>query len=277
MTWGRACEHGGVDVFVVARNPDGDSRLPFLLYLPLEGGLVLKAKEDWPRSSRVYCHPVEGGWPGDAEVIESVEVRVCRRRGSAVDLVLDRGRNSRSQFVFTTLKGRSAIFWQTPKALRGARPGVRVPTGRPLRGAGPLEVTIDTRERYPYRFATHTVDTRRLALPCGDYGVYAGELLVAAVERKTGEDLVASLHDGSLGFAMAELAGLVAAAVVVEDRYSSLFKLAHAPRGFTLDLLARLEVRYPGVSIVFAESRKTAEEWTYRFLAAARSEFGGEA
>jgi len=34
-------------------------------------------------------------------------------------------------------------------------------------------------------------------------------------------------------------------------------------------MLARLQVRYPEVPIVFADSRKFAEEWAYRFLAAA--------
>jgi len=35
------------------------------------------------------------------------------------------------------------------------------------------------------------------------------------------------------------------------------------------DILARLQVRYPEVQVVFADSRRFAEEWTYRFLAAA--------
>jgi hypothetical protein len=42
--------------------------------------------------------------------------------------------------------------------------------------------------------------------------------------------------------------------------------------GWLLELVARLQVRYPSVLIVFADSRKLAEEWTYRFLAAARGE-----
>jgi hypothetical protein len=37
-------------------------------------------------------------------------VRACVRRGQAVDLVLDRSREARSQIVFTTVKGREAIF-----------------------------------------------------------------------------------------------------------------------------------------------------------------------
>ena len=36
-----------------------------------------------------------------------------------------------------------------------------------------------------------------------------------------------------------------------------------------LGVLARLQVRYPKVQVVFADSRRFAEEWTYRFLAAA--------
>jgi hypothetical protein len=34
--------------FRVARNPDPESRLPYLVWLPLEGGMVLKAREARP-------------------------------------------------------------------------------------------------------------------------------------------------------------------------------------------------------------------------------------
>jgi hypothetical protein len=75
--------------------------------------------------------------------------------------------------------------------------------------------------------------------------------------------------DGALGFAMADLAALPAAAVVVEERYA---KIAAAPRvqaGWPCELLVQLQLRYPSVPIVFADSRKLAEDWTHRFLAAA--------
>jgi hypothetical protein len=39
--------------------------------------------------------------------------------------------------------------------------------------------------------------------------------------------------------------------------------------GWLADQLARLEVRYPDVHLVFADSRRFAEEWTYRFLTTA--------
>jgi hypothetical protein len=45
-----------VDDFVIARNADPDSALPYLLRLPLPRPVVLKARETWSRTSKVYCH-----------------------------------------------------------------------------------------------------------------------------------------------------------------------------------------------------------------------------
>ncbi|MDQ3721322.1 MAG: hypothetical protein M3350_11175 [Actinomycetota bacterium] len=86
--------------FLMAENPDGQSTLPYLLHLPLEGDIALKARERWPTSSRVYCHELAESWPQDAQVLEEVPVRQCRRRSPAVDLLLDRPSHNRSQFVF---------------------------------------------------------------------------------------------------------------------------------------------------------------------------------
>jgi hypothetical protein len=169
--------------FLVARNPDPDSTLPYLLRVPLEGGILLKARDRWPTTARVYCHPLDE-WPPNAEILEAVAVRHCQRRGAAIDLVLDRGRNNRSQIVFTKPNpgragGRPMIFWQTARTAQRARPGQRVPTRR----ASELEqltIEVDTRERYPYRFAGRPVERRRTAIPIGDYAVRDGPRLVAS-------------------------------------------------------------------------------------------------
>jgi hypothetical protein len=254
--------------FVVARNPQGDSKLPYLLRLPLDGGIVLKAREPWPTSARVYCHRFDEPWPAGAELIEREPVRLCRRRGAAVDLVLARGSRARSQFVFTQVRGRDAIFWRTQRTARSANPGARVPRRRALRA--PLAVVVDTRERYPYRFANLAVERRREALPAGDYGVRDGDgELVAAVERKTLDNLATSLSDGGLAFQMGRLAELPLAAVAVEGRYTALLTHAHAPAGWLADQLVRLQARYPQVPVVFLDSRRHAEDWTQRFLATA--------
>lgn len=67
--------------------------------------------------------------------------------------------------------------------------------------------------------------TVRRALPCGDYGITLGDRLVAVVERKSLADLVSSLINGKLRYALGDLAALPRAALVVEDRYSQVFQL----------------------------------------------------
>ena len=216
------------DSFLLARNPDPASTLPYLLRLPIDGGVLLKARDRWPTTARVYCHPLEE-WPADAEILERVPVRHCARRGAAIDLVLDRGRNNRSQIVFTKpdpgrAGGRPMIFWQTARTAQRARPGQRVPARR-ASGLEQLTIQVDTRERYPYKFAGRAVERQRTVLP--------------------------------------------AAAVVVEQPYGALLNDPHTQPGWLLELVARLQVRYSAVPIVFADSRKLAEEYTYRYLAAA--------
>jgi hypothetical protein len=115
--------------------------------------------------------PTAGPGDADLELVEEVAVRDCAWRGRAIDLVLDRYRENRSQFVFTRLKGgREGIFWQTARTVGGVRPGLRVPTRR-ASGAEALTVLKDTRERYGYRFANQQAVVDAQQLPAGDYGV----------------------------------------------------------------------------------------------------------
>jgi ERCC4-type nuclease len=166
------------------------------------------------------------------------------------------------------VKGREAIFWQTQKTARAANPGGRIPRRRTLTDA--VTIAVDTRERYPYRFSKQGAETVRATVPAGDYAVQASDgTVLAAVERKSLDNLAATLSDGTLAFQMQRLAELPLAAVVVECRYSALYKLEHVNFNWLADQLARLEVRYPEVHLVFADSRRFAEEWTYRFLTTA--------
>lgn len=263
---------------LVARNPDPDSSLPYLLRVPLdEGTLVFRTKGTWPRTSALYCHPVAADeWPGDAAVVERVALRACRRRGAAIDVIADRGREQRSQIVFTRGRGREMVFWQSPRTRKQARPDVRTPTAR-ASGVAELRIVVDAHERYPYTFTDQQVTTVRRGLRCGDYAIVDdGDRTVAAVERKSLADLVGSVLSGRLRFAMAELAAIPHAAVVIEDRYSQLLRLDHARPAVVLDGLAELQVGFPSVPLMFCETRKLAQEWTYRFLAAAHVRQGDE-
>jgi hypothetical protein len=242
-----------------------------------DGELLLKARDTWPRTAKVYCHRSDD-WPEPVEIVEEVPIRSCVRRGVAIDLVLDRARENRSQFVFTRIQGgREGIFWQSPKTTRTARPGIRIPARRAASQRA-FTIYVDTRERYPYKFSKQQATTERRALPCGDYGVADDfDEIVAVVERKTLADLAKRLVDGSLAYAMAELDTLERSAIVVEDRWADVFRLQHVAPGFIADLLATVEVRYPNVPVVFCENRPLAEEWTYRFLGAARALHAREA
>jgi hypothetical protein len=257
------------DDFVIARNPDDDSTLPYLLRVPLgPTAVILKARETWPRTSKVYCHRVDE-WPADAEILERVPTRSCVRRGAAIDLVLDRGRENRSQLVMTRVRGgRQVIFWQTARTAKQARPGVRTPTARAA-GVEDLQITVDSHERYGYRFRDHRVTVTKAALPAGDYGLVRHGTLVATVERKSLADLVSSLTTGKLKYQLADLAAVPRAALVVEDRYSAVFKLHRVRPSVVADGLAECQVAWPSVPIVFCDSRKLAQEWIYRFLGAA--------
>ena len=262
--------------FVIAKNPEPDSSLPYLIRLPLgDAGVVLKARDTWPRTAKVYCHRAEG-WPADPEIVERVPVRSCVRRGAAVDLVLERGRENRSQIVFTRIRGgREAIFWQSARTARQARPNVGVPRARSA--GGRLTIVVDVRERYPWRFARQQADSARRALAAGDYAVELDGAVVAAVERKSLADLVATLTAGKLRYLLADLAALPRAAVVVEDRYSAVFRLERVRPALVADGVAEAQVRFPSVPIVFCESRQLAQEWTYRFLGAAVAEVATDA
>lgn len=211
--------------FLIARNPDDESSLPYLLRLPIDGGVELKARERWPVTARVYCHPLDEGWPAKAEVVE--EVRSAVAPGA--------GRRSTSFWTAATTTARSSS----------------------LRSPG-------------YRFSGRNVERRKRTLNVGDYAVLGpDDSVVAVVERKTFEDFTTSVVDGSLVFQLLELAGLPHAAVVVEERYGAMLKAPHVQPGWLCEAVARLQVRYPAVPIVFADSRKLAEDYTYRFLGTA--------
>jgi hypothetical protein len=82
---------------------------------------------------------------------------------------------------------------------------------------------------------------------------------------------VSSLLNGKLRYLLGELAVLPRSAVVVENRYSQIFKLSWVRPALVADGLAELQVRWPTVPIAFCETRQLAEEWVYRYLAGAHT------
>lgn len=255
--------------FVIARNPASDSRLPFLLRLPLTPRpLLLATRGEWPVDKDLYCHEL-AVWPEGAEELARVPVISCQRRGAAVELVLERAQRRRSLFVWTASKqGKRLVFWRSEKSMRSTRPGVRAPQARGL--DGPLTVTVDTRERYSWRFASNPVTIERRRLPVGDYGVFDGDELAAVVERKKLQEFVGGAVNGQLALAMAELAAMPRAAVIIEGRFGKLLASdqTRVRKGWIFNLTAALQAAYPNVPLLFAESGPLAADLAYRWLSA---------
>lgn len=254
------------DELLIARNPEADTTLPYLVRLPLgPDGIVLKTRETWPRTAKVYCHRV-AAWPANAEILERLPVRSITTRGAAIDLVIDRGRESRSQFVLTRARGREVIFWQSRRTTKQARPQVKTPTARAHGRV--FDIAVDTRERYGYRFSAQQAGTVKKALRVGDYAVFADDAIVAAAERKTVEDLSASLLSGKLTYLLADLSTVPRGAVVVESGYSRVFKQEYVSGARLADAVAEAQARFPQIPIVFCETRALAQEWLYRWFGA---------
>ena len=133
---------------LIARNPDEASSLPYLMRVPFGDGLVFRARDVWPRTTAVYLHPVPvAEWPAEPDLVERVPVRSCVRRGAAIDLILDRGRENRSQIVRTTARGREVVFWQSPRTRKQARPKVATPAARAA-ALPDLTIVVDSHEQY---------------------------------------------------------------------------------------------------------------------------------
>lgn len=215
----------------------------------------------------MFCHREAHG-PEEPYIVEQVPVRVCRRRGVTIDLMLERAREPLAVRLYHHARRAGGELPAVAAHDGQGTSRIRVPTRRASR-LDELHILIDTRERYPYRFPKKEATIERQTLPAGDYGVRVADELVAVVERKSLQDLTSNLVSGSLTYALAGLATVERAALVVEDRYAAIFKLDFVPPGFAADLLAAVQVPYPKVPIIFCDTRPLAEEWVHRFLGAA--------
>jgi hypothetical protein len=57
----------------------------------------------------------------EPDLVERFTLQACTRRGAAIDLVAQRGREQRSQIVYTRARGRDVVFWQSPRTRKKRR------------------------------------------------------------------------------------------------------------------------------------------------------------
>ncbi|RIL07542.1 MAG: hypothetical protein DCC71_02660 [Proteobacteria bacterium] len=251
------------------------TRLPFRIAIEQDGRVLfaVRAQSAWPApGGQIFCLPEREHDPVEhLELVESVPVAAMNRLGPRLLVSLDRPGRKRCEFLF--LKKRRAdgtpyqqVFFRTEGAVRAHRTSGR----SELWTDRELDVAIDARERYPWRFPSARVQRRALAT--GDYALLRDERPIAVVERKTFENLLGDFGTiRAFHQSLAQLASQPRAALVVESHYGDFldperthpWPAAHAAR-----LLAEISALHPRLPIVFAGNRKLANQWALRWFTA---------
>ncbi len=234
--------------------------------------LALRVQDKWPgQKGNIFCIREENReLEQPVAEIERVPVISLKRFGKRLAVVLDRPKNKRCDFLFLTKAYKTKegkyeqIFWRTQHALRERRPRVKLTTYH----TGKLKVIIDMNEKYAWRFPESSVEKAKL--PVGDYALKGNNEIIAVVERKTFDNLLADfgrmpVFHQQLG----ELSTYRHSAIVIEANYSDFMnpsKIRFYNPAFIAKAIAELYALHPKLTIVFAGNRKLANEWAYRFF-----------
>lgn len=259
-------------------------RFPFRIAIEQDGRVLfaVRAQSEWPApGGQIFCLREREHDPGeDLELVERVPIASIHRVGVKLAVVLDRPRRKRCEFLSLRREKKDGsgsyeqVFFRTETAIRAHRSRGRVELGN----RASLDVAIDLRERYPWRFPGARVSRRELAV--GDYALVRNDAIVAVAERKSLENLlgdigsVRALHQG-----MAELARQPRAAVVIEAQYADFLDPSRTcawPANHVARVVAELAALHPRLPFVFAGNRKLANVWTERWFMAVAAELAVE-
>lgn len=257
----------------------GHSKFPYRIRIIKgdENLLCLLVQDRWPGTrGHIFClreDPRGNLYP--AREVERVPVVSLKRYGKRLAITLDRAVNKRCEFLFLKKHYKQKegeyeqIFWRTRSNLIQRKMKARLTTS----GSFELHIVIDKSERYPWNFPGCLV--ARKPLPVGDYALVTPDGIRALVERKTFENLLAEfgrlplLHQ-----ALGELEAYKYSALVIEANYADFLdpkKLRFYSPSFASRVLAEIQALHPDLIVVFAGSRKLAQEWVLRFFSAVTS------
>jgi len=255
-------------------------RFPYRLQIQREGKpwLILRTQDRWPAAGkRIFCLREEEP-PDSDEVIEElgrVNIVAFHERGRRLSVILDRKRYKRCDFLFLTkaYKDRPGesyeqIFWLTQRSMTQHRPAYKLVS---YSNNTVFTVQIDSNERYPWRFRGSI--TERAPLPIGDYALKDGDNIIALVERKTLDNLLADFGTMPvLHQKLAELATYKNNAMVLEAPYADFLnpaKVHHYTPSFCAKAIGELHALHPNLQIIYCANRKVANEWTRHYFTAA--------
>jgi hypothetical protein len=254
-------------------------RFPYLLTIVRDGRplLSLRVRERWPGPGmQIFCLRDDGNDPPQGEPVERVPVRSLARIGRKLSVVLDRPTRKRCDFLFLTKPYRDGtgsyeqIFWRTEQAMRAHRSRSRPQLHHP---AETLEIAVDPAERYAWTFPGSRVVRRKVS--AGDYGLVVGDRVVAAVERKSFENMLAEIAALQiLHQKLVELTSHPNTALVIEAQYADFLDPSRLARcgkwtpAYLARVFAEIAAVHPRLPVVFAGNRKLANGWTAGFFVA---------
>lgn len=260
----------------------GNPRFPYRIEIRrgAERVIALWVQARWPGGGKqIFClregegGDEEGFDPSEFPVVERVPITRIERYGKQLSVILDRPTRKRCNFLFLEKRYKNKpgtyeqIFFRTQAGMQQHRSSSRVN----LHAHGAYRVIIDSAERYPWKFGG--VPTERRRLPAGDYAVEVDGELAALAERKTFENMLSDF--GSVRVLHEKLRDLSRrqhAALVIEAEYRDFLDTAKLagrwPAAHAARVLSELHVLHPGVQIIYAGSRKAAEQWCAAWFAA---------
>jgi len=255
-----------------------EEKFPYKIYLEEKPNefLILKVQARWPGpGKKIFC--ISEGYLHqekieDTEPVEECNIILFKRFGKKLNLILDRKTKRRCWFIFLKKEYKTRpgdyyeqIFWITQSAMKMRGAGAYIPQGGKKEQ---MEIIIDQRERYPYKFANAL--TKRENLPVGDYALIKDKKIIAVAEKKTMDNFLHEIRGYDIfKSSLEELKQYKYKAVIFDSPYSDFINpkknLFYRP-SYIADILADLYVNFPEIQFMFFENRKLANEWLYRWF-----------
>ncbi len=255
-----------------------DKRFPYRLYIEeaSDNFICLDTQDRWPGpGKKIFCKLIGTCHSGDLpkeKPIEDCKIITIQRYGKRLIIVLDRKVKKRCWFVFVKKEYKTKsgvfyeqVFWITQSSEAIRRPGAYVPR---VREGLPIEIIIDKREHYPYKFGY--IETKRENLPVGDYALIKDGKIIAVAERKSLDNFLGQLSTyDSFKAMLTELVTYPYKALILESPYSDFLnpkKINPYRASYIAEIIADITVRFPQIQIVFCDNRKFAQEWLLRWF-----------
>lgn len=255
-----------------------EEKFPYKIYLEEKPNefLILKVQARWPGpGKKLFC--ISEGYLHqekieDTEPVEECNIILFKRFGKKLNLILDRKTKRRCWFIFLKKEYKTRpgdyyeqIFWITQSAMKMRGAGAYIPQGGKKEQ---MEIIIDQRERYPYKFTNAL--TKRENLPVGDYALIKDKKIIAVAEKKTMDNFLHEIRGYDIfKSSLEELKQYKYKAVIFDSPYSDFINpkknLFYRP-SYIADILADLYVNFPEIQFMFFENRKLANEWLYRWF-----------